>query len=160
MTLGDKSRSEIQLSIAGYQYPENRPDDYDSNWLRMHLQVTIPHGSWEVTDPFFLTWEVASLADWFSQLADGVSVGSEQSFIEPTLRFERGDISPSGVQLRIFFELEARPPWVHADGAPMDDLSAELFLTPSELRLAADSLRSQLSHYPIRGPHASRQPNI
>ena len=73
---------------------------------------------------------------------------SEESFLEPNLRFELTESEPK--MLRVYFELESRPPWAHTDGAGMDDLFAELAVSPHDLRDAASSLREDLKRFPVR----------
>lgn len=136
------------MEVAGYQFPHLEHEEYDSDWLKINIRVRLPEGSWTSTDPSLLTWEVASLAQWLESIAEGVSAESEQSFLEPNLRFELMQSEPK--TLRVYFELESRPPWAPSDGAGMDDLFAEFAVNPDDLRDAASALREDLKRFPVR----------
>jgi hypothetical protein len=138
--------SAVALSVIGYQFPAERTAEYDSNWLNVNLLVSHPRGSWKRTEPALLTYEVERLADWFEQLARGDRETRFQGFIEPNISFEL--IGNSEATLRIFFDLEFKPPWAVQDAD--EEHYLDFPLNPSELRDAAESLRSELKKYPQR----------
>src|ERR1700738_540527 len=61
--------SSFHLKLVGYQFPEKVNEEWDSNWLIIYIAMNLPQGAWSVTDPFLLTYEVRSLADWFDAIA-------------------------------------------------------------------------------------------
>ena len=136
------------MRVMGYQYPDLAHEQYDSDWLNIKIDVSIPQGSWTSTDPSLLTWELAGLANWLEAIAVSKSVDNEESFMEPNLRFQL--ISAGQKKLRIYFELESRPSWASTDGAGINDLWAEFEIDAEALRKAAASLREDLKHFPTR----------
>jgi hypothetical protein len=143
--------STFELQVVGYQFPHLEREPYDADWLNIRIDVSLPQGSWTSLDPSLLTWELASLHQWLTSIADGTSVESEESFMEPNLRFE---LSGEGSRnLRVYFELESRPSWAPSDGAGMDDLWAEFRIDPTELKTAAASLREYIVKFPVRVGH-------
>jgi len=141
----------FEMQVVGYQFPHLEHEDYDSDWLNIKIRVTLAEGSWTSTDPSLLTWELASLAQWLESIAAGISVEPEEDFLEPNLRFELSKTDPK--RLRVYFELESRPPWSPGDGAGLEDLWAEFEINSEELRKAADSLRTDLIRFPVRVGH-------
>lgn len=153
MHLRGSDGTSVEIEIAGYQFPEAVEEEYDSNWLMVRLSASLPQGSWTVTDPFLLTYEVARLADWLDTVAQGSETTSEIGFIEPSVWFQV--VRPTTGQdcLRIYFDLECRPPWAYKREADSNDVFAEFALSDINLRQAAESLRAQLSVYPQRTDH-------
>ncbi|MFL5734648.1 MAG: hypothetical protein ACJ78Q_15915 [Chloroflexia bacterium] len=145
--------SSLQLKIAGYQFPEVANNEWDSNWLMTHLAVTLPQGSWSVTDPFLLTYEVGHLADWFDAIAAHEQTENEIGFIEPNLWFEVTNPTGGESCLRVHFGLECLPPWAVRSGRGAQDVFADFPLSEIDLHAAAESLRSQLNLYPQRAAH-------
>jgi hypothetical protein len=78
--------------------------------------------------------------------------GRRIEFLEPNLAFEIQDATSTDVQLRVWFELELRPPWARAEGALERDLSAKLSVSRYELASTAADLRAQRKRFPDRLP--------
>jgi hypothetical protein len=55
------------------------------------------------------------------------------------------------IQLHVWFELEAKPPWERRDEVA-HDFAAEILATPIELKEAAADLRRQRERFPDRVP--------
>lgn len=147
LTSGD---STFEFQVIGYQFPHLKSEPYDADWLNIRIDVKLHKRSWTSTDPSLLTWELASLIEWLDSIADGKAVESEESFMEPNLRFElTGEESRN---LRVYFEVESRPTWAPSDGAGMDvdDLWAEFPIDREELKAATASLREYLHKFPTR----------
>jgi hypothetical protein len=90
----------VELSIAGYQFPDlqGRGDrDWDANWLQICGAVVLADGkTWSFEDPSLTTWEAAELGQWLREAADGSvkpwPLGTEEAepllcFTEPNLAF-------------------------------------------------------------------------
>ena len=148
MILRGDDNTEFEMSVVGYQFPHLAHEQYDSDWLNVKIRVKLSQGTWTTTDPSLLTWELVSLTEWLESIADSKRVDSEESFMEPNLRFELIEEEPK--RLRVYFELESRPSWAPHDGAGMGDLWAEFEVGEAELRDAVASLREDLKRYPIR----------
>lgn len=140
----------FQLEVVGYRYPELPDVEYDSNWLCMSMSATLPEGSWSVTDPFLLTYEVAKLADWLDAIATHSETQDEMGFVEPNISFEVVRRAMGQSCLRVYFRAECEPPWAVTNETGGADIVAEFALAEIDLRLAAESLRTQLSSYPQR----------
>jgi hypothetical protein len=97
-----------------------------------------------------LTSEVQRLADWLHGLADSHPSHSHCGFIEPCLSFKFHTDNQKNRVLRVYFELEARPPWAQATGAGQEDLWIDFPFEESDLQQAAADLYQQLSGYPAR----------
>ncbi len=149
MLLKGIDNSEVELMVVGYQFPQLKHEQYDSDWLNISIRVKHPRGNWTTTDPCMLTWEVAHLSEWLESIARNEPVDSEESFMEPNLRFElrREPLA----KLRVYFELECRPPWADAyESGKMKDIWLEFDVDSEDLRNAAASLRADLMRFPVR----------
>src|ERR1041384_7672906 len=113
MKLFGEHGTSVEISILGYQFPHLADKDYDSNWLQIRVRAIIPDGEWTAEDPCLLTYEVERLAAWLEAVAEGTYTTSSIGFVEPNLEFRMLD----GCRLRIYFELECRPPWVRTPSA-------------------------------------------
>jgi hypothetical protein len=145
-----ETHSEFELTIVGYQFPKIENEMYDSNWLMISIKVTVPRGSWTATHPSLLTWEVERLADWLRAVAENEPVETEQDFIEPNLSFSIAGRSRDSITLRVYCGYESKPPWTRAGPATLEDHQVVLKVTPDDLKSAAESLRAQLSRFPLR----------
>ncbi len=149
MLLQGPDNTEFELKVVGYEFPGIKDTVYDSDWLKIAIRVKIPRGPWTSTNAYLLTWEVARLADWFCSIADRTPADSAMDFIEPNLRFELLPDAKAQI-LRVYFELEARPPWARSTVAGLDDLWADLYASPGGVKNAAASLRADLQRFPPR----------
>jgi hypothetical protein len=151
LILRGRDLSEFELRIAGYQFPEIESDEFDANWLVIEGRVApADERAWEFRDPSLLTWEVEGLCNWLEVLALGQDVREGEDFLEPNLRFEVAKRDRDTITIRIYFELESRPPWFFADTASMDDLWIDLRVDSDDLRSAAEDLRRDLAMFPQR----------
>jgi sigma54-dependent transcription regulator len=134
----------------GYQYPSLSQAEYDSNWLRVRVDVQHARGRWSAQAPCLLTSEVTELANWRERVAAGADQAAEHEFIEPNLKFELRHVAEAARAIRVYFEMEVRPPWASAVGAPEADLFLDIPVDASQLASAAESLRTQLARFPQR----------
>ena len=151
MILRSRDLSALELKVAGYQFPGFSGDVFDNNWLVVEGRVApADERAWEFRDPALLTWEVERLSDWLEALASGQAVEKEEDFIEPNVRLEVAQRDEDTITIRVYFELESRPPWFFADGAGMDDLCIDLRVDNDDLHAAAKDLRRDLTRFPPR----------
>jgi hypothetical protein len=150
MRLGSPDGSSVELRILGYEFPDVKAEEYDSNWLLIEIDVTHPKGHWVSRDPCLLTYEVARLADWLADISRGKDVNAIQRFIEPNLEFRLISPNPAQRFLRIYFELECRPDWAPGKQGLMRDLWLDFRVSELNLKEAIKSLRQQLAEYPQR----------
>jgi hypothetical protein len=149
MRLVGANGDQVELDIAGYQFPDIADEQWDSNWLNITTTATVDHRS---CDPSLLTMEVEELARWLESVADGKEVDRELEFMEPNLAFQLDEISGAEIHLRVWFEYESRPVWKADSVADACDLAATLSLTAPKVRRAVEDLRRQLARFPTRVP--------
>jgi hypothetical protein len=151
LILRSRDLSEFELRVADYQFPDIEGDEFDANWLVIEGRVApADERVWEFRDPALLTWEVEGLCNWLEALASGPAVEEGEGFLEPNVRFEVADRDQDSITIRVYFELESRPPWFFADAAGMDDLWLDLRVDSGDLRAAAEDLRRELTKFPPR----------
>jgi hypothetical protein len=103
MRITGSDESSLSLTILGYQFPELKDALYDSNFLKIQIDVVAPRGSWMATDHCLLTYEVSQIADWFDEIAAGNPAPTQLGFIEPMLNFYIINKAEKD-WLRIYFE--------------------------------------------------------
>jgi len=84
MRLTGASGDFVEISVAGYQFPNNTHDDYDSNSLLIDTTASVNRRPWTSRDACLLTWEVEWPANWLEQLGRGDFSEPDSSFLEPT----------------------------------------------------------------------------
>lgn len=163
MRLGSGDGSAIHLSVLGYQYSARASKvaerDWDANWLTVRGAVApADHAEWSFTDACLTTFEARELADWLGAVAHGEVVPSHFDtesmegllwFTEPALAFSVADRTAEHVVIRVHLSLEALP---HAPQERPDlfEHYLEVRMTPSELAVAVEDWRRELSAYPVR----------
>lgn len=143
----------FELNIDRYQYAdETRLGNDDLQWLYITIRASISERAWECTDPSLMFREAKRLAGWLRQIAVGEPVETEEDFLEPNISFELirkfGDIST----IRVYFELESRPPWKPPHGIEDDwhQIYVELRITNQELMKASEDILADLRSLPPR----------
>src|SRR4051812_10281214 len=61
----------FRLSILGYQFPDDRIDFFDANWLVARVDGAQQGRTWQIEDACVLTYEIPAVADWLRGLLDG-----------------------------------------------------------------------------------------
>ena len=152
MLLRGAEGNELELGIAGYQFPDDERDPWDSNWLLVSVRVLSRDGSWSVVDPCLTTWEAKRLVSWLVLAATRDPSAVPMTFTEPNLTVVAGPVAgaPDRVHVRASFALELRPPWAHT-AAGSDNLAVDLEVRRGDLARAAASLLSDLVAFPQRG---------
>ncbi len=151
MKLTNPTNASFALTLIGYQFPALATAPYDSNWLQVRVDVTTSQGLWSAIEPCLLTYEIEQLADWLDHVVVvDPNTNSMCSFTEPCLCFERVVDQEGQICLRIYFELEVRPPWAPARQASQEDIWIDFPLEVIDIPSATQSLRVQLQRYPQR----------
>jgi hypothetical protein len=145
-----RNGTRFELAITGYEFPAIMDDPDDSNWLMIRVDVDSEQGAWTRTDPSLMAGEVEPLARWLEVVATGEAREREFDFLEPNLAFELRAESGEEVTLRVWFELELRPPWARSQVADERDVWVDLEVTREALRRAATQLREGLRAFPPR----------
>jgi hypothetical protein len=154
-------RFDLEIHIAGYEFPGDVKDSYDANWLifRVILQSTFGAWRWQVEDAGALTWEVADCIDWLRALADGKAVATERwDFSEPDVSFQliRND---SGAVIGLMVNLmdEFQPPTKVLVPRENNLVSLRFHTPPDVLHALAAHLEANLSRFPQRGERPSER---
>ncbi|MDJ0959337.1 MAG: hypothetical protein QNJ88_01680 [Acidimicrobiia bacterium] len=147
MLLRERSDQAVELSIVGYQF-ENASDEWDRNWLVVEGHVHLPGQEWRFRDPCLTTWEAHELAAWLSNVSAARSADTAISFTEPNLCFEWQGVSSEFVEVRVSFELEARP--AEMRNLPWGGCYVDLTIGRSDLAAAGTDLLLELMDYPQR----------
>ena len=152
-------RFQLQMSVAGYEFPDVLDDPSDANWLVIWLALQSLHGAWcwQVEDAGCLTWELDDCISWLRQLSKGELVDSEScGFSEPDIRFEtiRDD---DGHMVGLSFNLmdEFQPPTKVLVPRENNIVTLRFHTPPEVLDEFAASLAADLATFPVRGerPH-------
>jgi len=178
MLLSSENGDRFALDVVGYQFPDI-DGGVDGNWLNIRIDVTIPQGSWSATEPALLTEDVLGLAGWFEELVTAPALNTTRtvttadfhdydalvgslgvpgglSFDEPNLAFSLEEADAERIRLRVWFELECRPPWSARPRwappkEPQPEVYADLVVTREDLTRAARDLYAQMRMFPVRG---------
>lgn len=139
------------LELVGYEFPDGN-NYYDANWLMVAGSVRCQAGYWQFRDPCLLTSEVEELIQFLAAVATGEAPAQEIGFIESNLYFTMTESD----YLRIYFTLEAAPPWQSHNVVEENPFFLEFEIPKTQLLEAAASLRRQLSFYPPRAHTGKR----
>lgn len=154
MLLKGRQGTELELRIVGYQFPDERFDPWDSNWLLVSIRVVAPQGTWEVVDPSLTTWEARQVVAWLAALAQRPELlaGRGLALSEPNVTFvaRAQPVEPDRVLVQACFALELRPPWLKAVAGGAN-LCVDLDVARRDLAAAAASLHEDLARFPQRG---------
>jgi hypothetical protein len=108
MQLIGNEGEEFRLKVLGYQFPEIKNNEWDSEWLIISGEVLCAQGRWRFRAPCLCTFEVQTLAAWLCDLQVG-GPEREIGFTEPNLRFEHVEKQDSDALL-VGFSQESSPP--------------------------------------------------
>ena len=145
MILGSPTAS-LELRILGYEFPHLSSDSMDSDWLLIRGVAKDGLAQWEFVSPCMTTGDAQSLVTFLDSASKDAGSGARVVFGEPNLQFE---VKATG-QIRVIFELEARPPWKPPTFEDDDIYALDLDLSSAQLAQAAEQLAEQLKKFPSR----------
>ncbi len=151
---GPPDRS-LEVQIVSYEFDPDgsaaaRYDDFDANWLLIHMTADDGQRQWSATQPAFLTWELHSLVSWLRAWADRVPyVEQDTGGIEPNLHFEAKDLG-SEVIIRAVFDLEFNPPERRSRDTYEGAVAIDFEPGVDGIHAFADELEEALRAFPIR----------
>jgi hypothetical protein len=144
----------LEITLAGYESPDEISERSEANWLETDQYVRTGHGQGVSRVACMNTWDAADFADWLDALAARQFLSRRfMVFPEPNLQLEMITQTDQEVTLHVYFILEQPGEW------DMDDALDEgrhyigmmdLWLPRVALYTAAESLRAELLHFPIR----------
>ncbi|MET8800680.1 hypothetical protein ABZV91_30370 [Nocardia sp. NPDC004568] len=152
MRLIDSDGYGVELSVAGYQFPDHIDPRIRYSWLVIAGTANSPDGNW------FFRWQALSLddtielADWLRRIAAEAQPGgtpadgpARLAFTEPNLSFT-ATRAGSEIELRIGLDLEFSPPWDRraAAGSPYIVTAR---LSAADIATAAKDLGAEVDSY-------------
>jgi len=148
MRLIGNEGEELRLEVLGYQFPEIKDDEWDSEWLIISGEVSCAQGRWSFNDPCLCTFEVQTLATWLRDVPVG-GPERELGFTEPNLRFEHVERRDGDVLL-VSFSQESSPPWATEDQRYGEGFALSFPFQLNDFSSAAAALESMLLRWPVR----------
>ena len=90
VSFSNNQNQSILLETSNYQFPNfDGEDAFDKNWLQINIEVIDNQKKWKHTDPFLLSYEWLTIAQWFSDRANFKQLKWEGlGFIEPNITFQ------------------------------------------------------------------------
>ncbi|MFI5715361.1 hypothetical protein [Nocardia sp. NPDC051750] len=117
MRLIDSDGYGVELSVAGYQFPDHIDPRIRYSWLIIAGTANCPDGNWSFRWQALTLDDAVDLAEWLRRIAaeaqpsgDAPPGPARLVFTEPNLSFTATPV-PGAVELRIGLDLEFSPPW-------------------------------------------------
>lgn len=137
----------LELKIQNYQFPDIIGDEWDSNWLRIYLDVKSRTGHWQTVDPCLTTGEVAEIVTWLRDLSQNKEIEYKTlGFTEPNLEIELTENNSNQKRIKVSFYAESRPQSAKEE----EEYYIEGIFTNFELASLARDLEKELNEYPSR----------
>jgi hypothetical protein len=133
----------LEIAIAGYQFPHQTIDAWDSNWLNVEVTLHCGERHFRCVDPCLTTFELDQLRRWFEAMANEPRENVPETFTEPNLEFVISSIDPLTLGIRLGLELV--PPW------ESQALALDFPITRDDLVAAARAIGEMVGEYPRRG---------
>lgn len=157
MRLIDSDGYGVELSVAGYQFPDHIDPRIRYSWLVIAGTANCPEGSWAFRWQALTLDDAVELADWLRRIAADVESASDTArgcarldFTEPDLSFT-ATRDGSEVELGIGLDLEFSPPWDRrvTAGRPFVVTAR---LTPADIATAGEEFGAEVAGYlpPVR----------
>lgn len=155
---GSDGANWIEVTLAGYEFPDEIIERETMNWLETDLRVRTFHGRGVSRVALMRTWDAADFAHWLESLS-AAYVGSESIMIFPEPNLQMKAVRwPAYVAIDIYFILEQPGQWDMNDAFYptsshhyVGNMTIDIALPA--LHAAAASLRSDLLRFPVREPN-------
>lgn len=152
MRLIDSDGYGVELSVAGYQFPDHIDPRIRYGWLVIAGTANCPAGNWSFRWQALTLDESVELADWLKRVAAEAEPDGEPAagparltFTEPNLGLT-ATRSGGAVELAIALDLEFSPPWDRRnDGDSPFVVTARL--APADIATAAKDLGAEVDGY-------------
>jgi hypothetical protein len=148
MRLEGADGQSLQLTVLRYQFAGG-DNEFDLNWLTVRGEVRARDASWSFEDPCLLASEARTLGSWLRHVTNPQADYERLDFIEPNLAFEVSSRTDAAVTIRVFFEVEVRPPGSEVSVGD-DDYWLDLHLETRALQAASDEWLAELELFPVR----------
>ncbi|MEU1986351.1 hypothetical protein [Nocardia sp. NPDC019395] len=152
MRLIDSDGYGVELSVAGYQFPDHIDPRIRYSWLIIAGTANCPDGNWSFRWQALTLDDAVELAEWLRRIAaEAEPSGGEVPgparlvFTEPNLSFAATPVA-GAVEMRIGLDLEFSPPWNRrAEAGSPVVITARL--TPADIATAAKDLGTEVDAY-------------
>ena len=132
----------IELTFERYQFGYRIDnDEFDNNWLVVHLKVDNGNDFWEKSDAALFQWEAEGLNSFLKNKKPG-----KINFIEPNLSFSLNIGNDRKFILSVILAQEYLPSSVPIS----DQYKIEFELTDNEIDEIVRCYKEELSNYPKR----------
>jgi len=145
MDLSSESKL-LVLTIGNYEFFDAE-DEYDRNWLMVHVFVEEPSGRWSFNEPFLLTSTLPMWAEWFESLHSR----SESDMLpdyDGVLWFEFKGVKDNLYHLTARFYQEGLPPWAKVKNKRI--YKVDFQVPENQIKDAAESFRAYINQFPPR----------
>ncbi|HUR11705.1 MAG TPA: hypothetical protein VM012_10075 [Flavitalea sp.] len=147
MTFKSPDGQKVELTIAGYQFPDNKEGELDSNRLQIAMKISGHRWNWETVDCCLTTFEVKDLIKWFRNLSGNKGLQYTNMFFEESnLAFELIGSNTTVKTIQIRFGAAGRPVSMNEEG----DYFINFNFTNEELANLADELKTEYLRFPER----------
>lgn len=146
----------LVVSIAGYEFPDDLSELHTANWLEADLDVQTLHGRGTCRTACMMTWDAARFADWLEALGtQQVGTPTMMGFPEPNLQMQVTGQALRYIRFHVYFILESPGYWKMDDAQEGNRYyigGVDITVRRAALLAAAESLRSELQNFPVRTP--------
>ncbi|MGW5388055.1 WapI family immunity protein [Nocardia sp. NPDC003963] len=152
MRLIDSDGYGVELTIAGYQFPDHIDPRIRYSWLVIAGTANCPEGNWSFRWQALSLDDTVDLADWLRRIAaeagpSGAPIDgpARLAFTEPNLGFT-ATRAGGEIELAIGLDLEFSPPWNRraTAGSPFVVTAR---LSPADIATAAKDLGAEVDSY-------------
>jgi hypothetical protein len=153
MKLETRDGRSFSLRVERYEFPDeelgptedNPADDFDTGrFLVVAASFRNAGSDWSASGPVMTTTEVGRFVDWMDSIVKGHPLSTGVYFTGRDLEFT---IDHDARNLLVHACRDFRPDW-----STTADVTIEFAIDQVDLRVAAESLRSQLKCFPGRPP--------
>jgi hypothetical protein len=148
----------VELTVAGYQFPDHPDRRARRSWLMVEGSAYAPEGSWKFRWPALTPDDAVLVSEWLLMTAFGEMPAARPHelgapcdgclhFAEPNIGFAVAEYTPDEIVLRIELDLEFRPPWWARPSAG-DPYVIRTGLTAATLTQAAGDWDAEVAPYP------------
>ncbi|WP_280423645.1 WapI family immunity protein [Nocardia carnea] len=152
MRLIDSDGYGVELTVAGYQFPDHIDPRIRYSWLIIAGTANCPEGNWSFRWQALTLDDAVELAEWLRRIAAAAEPGGDPlpeparlEFTEPNLSFLAASVA-GGVELRIGLDLEFSPPWNRRVTAG-EPTVVTTRLGAAQLTTAAEDLGAEVGSY-------------
>ncbi|MBF6349624.1 MULTISPECIES: WapI family immunity protein [Nocardia] len=152
MRLIDSDGYGVELSVAGYQFPDHIDPRIRYSWLIIAGTAHCAEGAWTFRWQALTLDDAVELAEWLRRIAAAAEPGGDPlpeparlGFTEPNLSFTATSVA-GAVELRIGLDLEFSPPWNRRVTAG-EPTVVPARLGAGELMTAAAALDAEVGSY-------------